>query len=111
MQIRWRRPRRNSPPSLEPDSKKAEGAAIRLALRFLLASIANGRYCRYGHLLPKLSNSPFRTPPRNACHSSGVNWRTSPSESLLLRTPTPPLDRLATSTQLPLAKLRELLTQ
>ena len=61
--------------------------------------------------LPKLSNSPFRTPPRNACHSSGVNWRTAPAASLLLRTPTPPSARLATSTQLPLEKLSELLIQ
>jgi hypothetical protein len=53
--------------------------------------------------LPTLSNSPFRTPPRKACHSSGVNRRTGPAESLLLRTPTVPPGRLATSTQLPLA--------
>jgi hypothetical protein len=49
----------------------------------------HNRYCRAvpggsGHILPKLSNSPFRTPPRNACHSSDVNRRTGPSESLLL---------------------------
>jgi len=25
---------------------------------------------------PNLSNSPFRTPPINACHSSGINART-----------------------------------
>ena len=31
-----------------------------------------------GHFLPKLSNSPFRAPPRNACHSSDVNRRTGP---------------------------------
>ena len=61
--------------------------------------------------LPKLSNSPFRTPPRNACHSSGVNWRTAPSASLLFRTPTPPSARPATSTQLPFEKLSELLIQ
>ena len=53
--------------------------------------------------LPKPSNSPFRTPPRKACHSSGVNVRTGPPESLLLRTPISPPGRLATSTQLPLA--------
>jgi hypothetical protein len=53
--------------------------------------------------VPKRSNSPFRTPPRNACHSAGVNRRTGPAESLLLRTPIPPPGRLATSTQLPLA--------
>jgi hypothetical protein len=64
-----------------------------------------------GHFLPKLSNSPFRAPPRKACHSSDVNRRTAPSGSLLLRTPIPPSGRLATSTQLPLEKLRELLTQ
>lgn len=67
--------------------------------------------CACGHFPPKLSNSPFRTPPRNACHSSGVNRRTGPSESLLLRTPISPSARLATSTQLPLEKLSELLTQ
>jgi len=53
--------------------------------------------------LPKPSNSPFLTPPRKACHSSGVNIRTGPAEFLLLRTPTSPPGRLATSTQLPLA--------
>jgi len=26
-------------------------------------------FARGGHILPKLSNSPFRAPPRNACHS------------------------------------------
>jgi hypothetical protein len=61
--------------------------------------------------MQKRSNSPLRTPPRNACHSSDVNRRTAPSDSLLLRTPISPPGRLATSTQLPLAKLRELLTQ
>jgi hypothetical protein len=55
---------------------------------------------RYG---PKRSNSPFRTPPTKACHSVGVNRRTGPAESLLLRTPIVPPGRLATSTQLPLA--------
>ena len=67
--------------------------------------------CLRGHFLPKLSNSPFRTPPRNACHSSGVNRRTAPSASLLLRTPISSSGRLATSTQFPLEKLSELLTQ
>jgi len=62
-------------------------------------------------LRPKLSNSRFRTPPRNALHSSGVKRRTRPSGSRLLRTPTPPSGKSATSTQLPLAKLRELFTQ
>ncbi len=57
------------------------------------------------------SNSPFRTPPTNACHSSGVNRSIGPAVSLLLRMPISPSGRLATSTQLPLAKLRELLTQ
>ena len=65
----------------------------------------------YGPYMQKRSNSPLRTPPRNACHSSDVNRRTAPSDSLLLRTPISPSGRLATSTQLPLAKLRELLTQ
>lgn len=50
-------------------------------------------------------------PPRKACHSSGVKRRTGPWGSLLLRRPTPPSGRLATSTQLPLEKLRELLIQ
>jgi hypothetical protein len=53
--------------------------------------------------LPKRSNSPFRTPPRKARHSSGVNLRTGPAQSRLLRMPTVPPGRLATSTQLPLA--------
>src|SRR5580692_7355131 len=63
------------------------------------------------HFLPKLSNSPFRTPPRNACHSSEVKRSTAPWASRLLRTPISPSGRLATSTQLPLEKLNELLTQ
>jgi Arginase family len=52
---------------------------------------------------PKPSNSPLRTPPRKARHSSDVNLRTGPDEFLLLRTPISPPGRLATSTQLPLA--------
>lgn len=64
-----------------------------------------------GYRLPKLSNSPFRTPPINACHSPGVNRRTGPSASLLWRTPIRPSGRSATSTQLLLEKLRELLVQ
>jgi hypothetical protein len=40
-----------------------------------------------------------------------VNRSTEPSESLLLRTPILPSGRFATSTQLLLEKLRELLTQ
>lgn len=67
--------------------------------------------CRLVRYRPKLSNSPFCTPPINACHSSGVNARTAPSGCLLLRTPTPPSARLATSTQLPFEKLSELLIQ
>src|SRR5271156_4134912 len=63
------------------------------------------------HFLPKLSNSPFRTPPRNACHSSDVKRSTAPWASRLLRTPISPSGRLATSTQLPLEKLNELFTQ
>lgn len=66
---------------------------------------------RVSHSRPKSSNSPIRAPPTNACHSSGVKRSTAPSGSLLLRTPTSPPGRFATSTQLPLAKLRELLTQ
>ena len=75
--------------------------------------ISTRRYalCRYGHSAPKLSNSPFRAPPRKACHSSGVNRSTGPSGSRLLRRPIVQPGRLATSTQLPLEKLRELLTQ
>jgi hypothetical protein len=69
------------------------------------------RFSRGGHILPKLSNSPFRTPPRNACHSPGVNRRTGPLESLLSRTPISPSGRFATSTQSLLARLRELLIQ
>jgi len=65
----------------------------------------------HGPYMQKRSNSPFCTPPRNARHSSDVNRRTAPWDSLLLRTPISPPGRLATSTQLPLAKLRELLTQ
>jgi len=64
-----------------------------------------------GHALPKRSNSPLRTPPINACHSSGVNRRTEPSGFLLSRTPISPPLRFATSTQLPFEKLRELLNQ
>ena len=60
--------------------------------------------------LPKLSNSPLWAPPMKACHSSGVKRRTAPSGCRLLRTPISPPDRSATSTQLPLAKLSELLT-
>jgi len=66
---------------------------------------------RSGHWPQNLSNSPFRTPPRKARHSSGVNRRTPPSESLLWRTPTRPSDSPATSTQLLLEKLSELLIQ
>jgi hypothetical protein len=62
-------------------------------------------------VLPNLSNSPSRAPPRNASHSSRVNLRTDPAGSRLLRTPTEPPGSSATSTQLPLEKLRELLTQ
>jgi hypothetical protein len=40
-----------------------------------------------------------------------VNARTGPSGCLLLRTPTEPPGSSVTSTQLPLEKLRELLTQ
>jgi hypothetical protein len=62
-------------------------------------------------VLPNLSNSPSCAPPRKASHSSCVNLRTGPSGSLLLRTPTESPGSSATSTQLPLEKLRELLTQ
>src|SRR5215471_7067110 len=66
---------------------------------------------RFAGYLAKWSNSPFRAPPRKACHSPGVNWSTGPEGSLESRTPTPPSGRLATSTQFPLLKLRELLIQ
>src|SRR5207247_7823701 len=66
---------------------------------------------RRAAVLPNLSNSPRRAPPRNASHSSRVNLRTDPAGSRLLRTPTEPPGSSATSTQLPLEKLRELLTQ
>ena len=49
------------------------------------------------------SNSPLRTPPRNASHSAGVKPRITPLASLLLRTRIRLLDRPATSTQLPFA--------
>jgi hypothetical protein len=70
-----------------------------------------GNFGRYLPKLSKLSNSPLRTPPRNACHSSGVKRRIAPCASRLLRTPISPWGRLATSTQLPLEKLSELFTQ
>src|ERR1700722_13191904 len=66
--------------------------------------------CLIARYPPKRSNSPFRTPPRNACHSSGVKRSTAPSASRLFRTPISLPVRLATSTQLPLAKLSELFT-
>src|SRR5579862_9890305 len=65
----------------------------------------------FGYLRPKLSNSPLWAPPIKASHSSGVKRRTGPRGSRLFRTPTPPSGRSATSTQLPLEKLSELLTQ
>jgi|ERR1700691_5403488 len=87
-----------------------EGPSAAVVIDSYLAQDASAfRLCRYAW--QNLSNSPFRTPPRNACHSSGVKRRTAPSESLLLRTPISRSGRLATSTQLPLEKLRELLTQ
>ena len=72
---------------LRPDRRIAPSGTLR-------------RFTRSGHLLPKLSNSPFRTPPTNASHSPGVNRRTGPSASLLWRTPIRPSGRSATSTQL-----------
>ena len=63
-----------------------------------------------GYLRPKASNSPFLAPPIKASHSADVNCRTEPFGWRLLRTATPPPGRSATSTQLPLAKLSELLT-
>src|SRR5262249_61672192 len=65
--------------------------------------LPDDRSASSGPYLPKLSNSPFLTPPRKACHSSDVNLRTGPAEFLLFRTPISPPGRLATSTQLPLA--------
>src|SRR6266851_1630661 len=59
----------------------------------------------------KQSNSPFRTPSRNARHSSGRNLSTGPLTSLLSRIPTWPPGRSATSTQFPFAWLNELLVQ
>src|SRR5215469_12700834 len=77
------------------------------------ASASRASWClaQLTYYLPNLSNSPLRAPPRNACHSSGVNLSTGPEGSLESRTPTPPSGRPATSTQLPLEKLRELLIQ
>jgi len=51
----------------------------------------------------------FRVRPRNARHSSWVNRSTGPPGSMLSRTPIPRGGPLATSTQLPLARLAELL--
>src|SRR6266481_5191556 len=62
-------------------------------------------------VLPNLSNSPSRAPPRKASHSPCVNLRTGPSGSRLLRTPTEPPGSSVTSRQLPLEKLRELFVQ
>ena len=91
-----------------PAEPSASVASARSAALPGPGATAPRRHVRY---LPKLSNSPFCTPPINACHSSGVNARTAPRGSLLLRTPTPPSARLAISTQLPLEKLSELLIQ
>jgi hypothetical protein len=55
------------------------------------------------------SNSPLQAPSRKAFHSEAVNRSTFPWGSLLSRTPTCPPLSPATSTQLPLAKLSELL--
>src|ERR1700754_2783573 len=48
---------------------------------------------------------------RNAAHSARVKLRTGPPGSRLSRMPTESPGSSATSTQLPLAKLKELLTQ
>src|SRR5690349_23279329 len=48
---------------------------------------------------------------RNAAHSARVNLRTGPPGSRLSRMPTVSPGSSATSTQLPLEKLKELLTQ
>jgi hypothetical protein len=55
------------------------------------------------------STAPSRAPTK-ASHAPGVNLRTGPSGRLLSRTPISPPGRFAASTQLPLEKLRELLT-
>src|SRR5712691_1511144 len=100
------------PPRGEREGPSALGRGLRLnSDRRASLTRKLRHFARGGHTLPKLSNSPFRTPPRNARHSSEVNRRTGPSESLLSRTPTSPAGRLATSTQLLLEKLRELLIQ
>ncbi len=99
--------KRRSPPDLGGGGEGASASVLIDSYREQDALAS----CLCSHFLPKLSNSPFRTPPRKACHSSDVNRRTGPSESRLLRTPISPPGRLATSTQLPLEKLRELLTQ
>src|SRR5215469_1229066 len=95
-----------------PRNKEAEDPVLRNPPPFLRLAAAANRYCSAPQrlYLPKLSNSQLRTPPMKACHSSEVNLRTAPSRSLLLRTPILPSTRSATSTQLPLAKLKELLT-
>jgi hypothetical protein len=60
---------------------------------------------------PDRSKSPSRARPTKAPHSPGVNLKAGPPGFLLSRTPISPPGRLATSTQLPLEKLTELLTQ
>ena len=104
--LRWTQP---------PGEREALSALCAGPSPGLWSTASLGRTLRHpalgGHILPKLSNSPFRTPPRNACHSPDVNRRTGPSESLLSRIPISPSARLATSTQLPLEKLRELFIQ
>lgn len=67
--------------------------------------------CHWHCYVGKISNSPFRTPCRNARHSSGGNRSTGPLTSLLSRIPTWTPGRSATSTQFPFAWLNELLVQ
>ena len=62
-------------------------------------------------MLANPSNFPRRAPPRNVSHPPRVNLRTAPAGSRLSRTPTEPPGSPATSTQLPLEKLKELLAQ
>ena len=81
-----------------------------ITARFSRGFVPREKPC-YILVLPKSSNSPLCTPARKACHSSGVNRRTGPSRSRLFLTPTVPPGRSETSTQLPFAKLSELLTQ
>ena len=86
-------------------------AAVRYGKRARSIHDPLSSYGQRVHGLPGLPNSPRLAPARNACHPADVNLRMAPSGWLLSRTPIWPSGRRATSTQLLLAKLRELLIQ